>query len=113
MFFYSLYWKMNYVLTFEIIFVFLGLILDYSPYGIGEQTVRDAQYETAAVLDHYFYQENVAPFLCTRIIQRFGFSNPSPRRVSACTNAFRTGNYTSGSETFGSGEYGSLCCKYY
>jgi hypothetical protein len=49
---------------------FMSLITDYSPYGIGEQTTRDAEYETAAVLDHYFYQDNVAPFLCTRIMQR-------------------------------------------
>jgi hypothetical protein len=49
---------------------FMSLINDYSPYGVGEQTVRDAQYETNAVLDHYFYQDNTAPFLCTRIMQR-------------------------------------------
>ena len=41
-------------------------------------------------------------------MQRFSFSNPSPRYVKSCVNAFRTGSYTSGSETFGSGEYGSL-----
>ena len=59
---------------------FQGLIPDYSPYGIGEQNVRDSQYETEAVLDHYFYHTNVAPFLCTRIIQRLAqISNPSPR----------------------------------
>lgn len=50
----------------------------------------------------------VAPFLCTRIIQRFGVSNPSPRYVSECTNAFTTGLYSSGPHEFGSGEYGSL-----
>lgn len=37
---------------------FMSLISDYSPYGIGEQTLRDAQYETDAVLDHYFYEDN-------------------------------------------------------
>ena len=78
------------------------------PYGLGEGTLRDAQYETNAVLDHYFYQDNVAPFLCTRIMQRFQFSNPSPRFVGQCVKAFRTGLYQSGSQTFGSGDYGSL-----
>ena len=77
--------------------------------GVGEQNLRDAQYETDAVLDHYFYHDNVAPFMCIRIMQRFSFSNPSPRYVASCVEAFRTGLYTFGSETFGrSGEYGNL-----
>ena len=44
---------------------------------------RDAVYETEAVLENYFYHENVAPFLALRIIQRFGISNPSPRYIEA------------------------------
>ncbi|KAL7542499.1 hypothetical protein ACHAXR_011825, partial [Thalassiosira sp. AJA248-18] len=87
---------------------FMSLIPDAWPDGVGERNLRDAQYETEAVLDHYFYHDNVAPFLCTRIMQRFSFSNPSPRFVSTCVDAFRTGIYTSGSESFGSGKYGSL-----
>ncbi|KAL3778843.1 hypothetical protein ACHAWO_009699 [Cyclotella atomus] len=74
---------------------FMSHIADYSPYGIGKQTVRDAQYITVAVLDHYFYNDNVAPFICIRLMQSFGFSNPSPRYVSQCTNAFRSGYYES------------------
>ena len=73
-----------------------------------EVDLRDAQYETDAVLDHYFYQDNVAPFLCNRIMQRFSFSNPSPRFLKSCVEAFRSGSYTSGSVSFGSNEYGSL-----
>ena len=76
--------------------------------GVWEQNLRDAQYETDAVLDHYFYHGNVAPFMCIRTMQRFSFSNPSPRFVASCVEAFRTGLYTSGSVIFGSGEYGSL-----
>jgi len=87
---------------------FMGLIPDYSYGRIGEQNLRDAHYETEAVLDHYFYQENVAPFMCMRIMQRFSFSNPSPKFVANCVAAFRTGLYMHGSETFGSGDYGSL-----
>ena len=88
---------------------FMSEIPDDSwPYGLGEGTLRDAQYETDAVLDHYFYQDNVAPFLCIRIMQRFQVSNPSPRFVGQCVKAFRTGLYRSGSQTFGSGDYGSL-----
>ncbi len=87
---------------------FMSLIPDYSSGRIGERDLRDAQYETEAVLDHYFYQNNVAPFLCVRIMQRFSFSNPSPRFVASCVEAFRAGLYNSGSSTFGSSKYGSL-----
>jgi uncharacterized protein (DUF1501 family) len=65
---------------------------------------RDAEYETDAVLDHYFHHENVAPFLAKRMLQRFGVSNPSPRYVKIVATAFRDGTYNS----FGDGEYGSL-----
>ena len=88
---------------------FMSIIPDYSPYGLGERNVRDAQYETEATLDHYFYQDNVAPFLCIRMMQRFSFSNPSPGYVKRCSHAFTTGLYESmGGVTFGSGVYGSL-----
>ena len=86
----------------------MSLIPDYCSGRIGERNLRDAQYETEAVLDHYFYQYNVAPFICVRVMQRFSFSNPSPRFISSCVEAFRTGLYTSEATTFGSGKYGSL-----
>ena len=70
--------------------------------------MRDAQYETNAVLDEYYYHDNIAPFLCTRVMQRFGHSNPSPRYVSECVRSFKSGSYQSGGENFGSGNYGSL-----
>jgi hypothetical protein len=65
-------------------------------------------YETDAVLDHYFYHENVAPFISRRIIQRFGISNPSPRYISQAATAFTTGTYTFQGTTFGDGKYGNL-----
>jgi uncharacterized protein (DUF1501 family)/uncharacterized protein (DUF1800 family) len=81
---------------------FMGLLQDYVSSGIGETNVRDAQFETDAVLDSLFFHESVAPFLCIRVIQRFGISNPSPRYVKECTTAFRNGKYgTFGSETYG------------
>ena len=61
-----------------------------------------------AVLQHFFYQDNAGPFLCVRIMQQFGHTNPSPRYVKTCTNAFRSGSYQSGGQDFGSGDYGSL-----
>ena len=72
------------------------------------QDRRDAMYETDAVLDHYFYHPNVAPFISKRIIQRFGISNPSPRYIAQAATAFTTGSYTSQGLTFGDGKYGNL-----
>jgi hypothetical protein len=87
----------------------MSLIPDFSSGRIGERNLRDAQYETDAVLDYYFYHDNVAPFICVRIMQRFSFSNPSRRFISRCVQAFRTGLYTTELDTtFGSGMYGSL-----
>ena len=51
--------------------------------NIAQREPRDAIYETDAVLENYFYHDNVAPFLALRIIQRFGISNPSPRYIEA------------------------------
>jgi len=76
--------------------------------GNGEMSLRDAQYETEAVLQHYFHHKNVAPFLCIQVMKKFGHSNPSPRYVSQCTKAFRSGSYNSGGLRFGDGRYGSL-----
>jgi uncharacterized protein (DUF1800 family) len=74
----------------------------------GEMTVKDAQYETEAILDEYFYHSNTAPFLCLRVVQRFGFSNPSGRYIASCVAAYRTGSYISGGISFGTGKYGDL-----
>jgi len=87
---------------------FMSLSQDYNDEGEGETTARDAYYETDAVLDHYHYHPNTAPFICIRLIQRLGISNPSPGHIEACADAFRTGTYSSGGQIFGSGDYGSL-----
>lgn len=88
---------------------FMGLLQDYYGDGIGETNRRDAEYETSAILEHYFYHPNTAPFVCIRLMQRAGFSNPSPRYVEACSRAFRTGTFTTtGGISFGSGKYGDL-----
>uniref|UniRef100_A0A7S4JX61 DUF1501 domain-containing protein n=1 Tax=Odontella aurita TaxID=265563 RepID=A0A7S4JX61_9STRA len=75
-----------------------------------ETDVRDAQYETEAALEHYFYQDNLAPFVATRFIQRLGVtSNPAPAYVKSVATAFRSGTYDAGNgNTFGEGKYGDL-----
>uniref|UniRef100_A0A7R9ZFB4 DUF1501 domain-containing protein n=1 Tax=Pseudictyota dubia TaxID=2749911 RepID=A0A7R9ZFB4_9STRA len=73
-----------------------------------ETDVRDAEYETEAILDHYFYNDNTAPFLAIRFIQRFGISNPTPAFVLAVATAFRSGSFEAGGKTFGDGKYGNL-----
>jgi hypothetical protein len=71
---------------------------------------RDAFYETDAVLDHYFHHPSHPPFLATRIIQRFGISNPSPRFVKSVAEAYKSGSFlgAASGRTFGSSSYGDL-----
>jgi len=73
---------------------------------------RDAQYETEATLDHYFYHDNTAPFIATRMIQRLTTSNPTPRYIETVSNAFKSGYYTAGNTSFGSGKYGDLAATF-
>ncbi len=77
-----------------------------------ESTVRDAQFETEATLDHYFYHDNTAPFLASRLIQRLVISNPSPRYIKVVATAFTTGLYAKEGRTFGSGKYGDLAATF-
>ncbi len=74
--------------------------------------VRDAQYETEAALDHYFYHDNTAPFISLRLIQRFGISNPSPRYIKTVSLAFRSGKYQALDSSFGTGNYGDLAATF-
>jgi len=81
-------------------------------YNHDVKEVRDAQYETEAGLDHYFYHLNTGPFLATALIKRLGISNPSPRFIGTVVQAFQSGIYQTPHHpdlpTFGSGEYGDL-----
>jgi Protein of unknown function (DUF1800) len=69
-----------------------------------EYSKTDAHHEVEALLDHLFYHPNTAPFVAYRFIQRFGFSNPSPRYVEAVATAFQKGSY----QSFGTGKYGDM-----
>jgi len=69
---------------------------------------RDAEHETDATIDHYFYNDNTAPFVAHKLIQRFGVSNPSPKFIKDVATAFKTGSYIWNDKTFGTGEYGDL-----
>ena len=68
-------------------------------------TVRDAEQETEALLDHLFHHQNTAPFLARQLIQRFVVSNPSPRYVAAVATAFSKGEH--GGVVY-SGRYGDI-----
>jgi len=77
-----------------------------------EPTLRDAYYETDAVIDHLMHHDNTSPFVSKLLIQHFGISNPSPRYTETVASAFRKGFYqwTDGDSnvTFGDGRLGSL-----
>jgi cullin-associated NEDD8-dissociated protein 1 len=68
-------------------------------------TLRDAEYESEAVLEHLLHHANTPPFVVTRLIQNLVTSNPSPRFVRAAATAFQTGVHDG--RTF-SGRYGDL-----
>lgn len=73
-----------------------------------ETSVRDAQYETEATLDHYFRHPNTAPFIATRLIQRLVLSNPTPRYVKTVATAFKKGSFQRANIKFGDDSYGNL-----
>ena len=61
-------------------------------------------HETSEVIDSLFYHPSHPPFLATRLIQRFGISNPSPGFIERVTTAYSTGVFGE----VGSGKYGDL-----
>jgi hypothetical protein len=69
-----------------------------------ELTVRDAEYEVDALLQHLLYHQNTAPFVADLLIKRFVTSNPSPAYVEFVADAFMNGVC----EGFGSGKYGDM-----
>ena len=69
---------------------------------------RDAEYEVDAFLKHLIRYRSAAPFICKKLIQLFGISNPSPSYVKRVAEAFLSGSFTSIGTTFGDGNHGSL-----
>jgi len=76
--------------------------------SLHDSEARDAQFETDAALDHYFFNENTAPFVARNLIQRFGISNPPPNYIKTVATAFFSGTYEWKALTFGSNKYGDL-----
>jgi cullin-associated NEDD8-dissociated protein 1 len=69
-----------------------------------ERNVRDAENEVDAVLKHYLYHPNCAPFVADFMNKRMVTSNPSPAYIQAVSDAFMSGKF----EGFGSGNYGDM-----
>lgn len=71
-----------------------------------EAVVRD---EIDYVLDHLFNHTNTPPFVARQLIQRFTGSNPSPTYINDISQVFKSGQFTTGTHTFGSaGDRGNL-----
>ena len=74
-----------------------------------EANIKDAQDETEAVLDDYFFHKNTPPFLARLLIQRFNIaSNPVPSHVATVASAFESGIFSFEGTNFGTGKYGDL-----
>jgi uncharacterized protein (DUF1800 family)/uncharacterized protein (DUF1501 family) len=82
------------------VFMFSGA---FTPYGMKANRAALAEVET--LLDHLLYNNNTAPSISKKLIQRFVTSNPSCSYVGAVAEAFRTGTHA-GVEY--SGKYGDL-----
>jgi uncharacterized protein (DUF1800 family) len=74
--------------------------------NLADSAVRDMHYETDSILESLFYHPSHPPFMASRLIQRFGVSNPSPGFIERVATAYMTGSYDNG--RFGSGKYGDL-----
>ena len=62
-----------------------------------------------AFLMHLIRYPSAAPFICKKLVQYHGISNPSPGFVQRVAQAFISGSFTSGGVTFGTdGKYGDL-----
>lgn len=77
-------------------------------HDLSEHAVRDAYFETDAVIDHLLHHNNTAPFIAKSLIKHFDISNPSPRYVEAVATAFQTGSYSISGLTYGEGRWGDL-----
>lgn len=71
-------------------------------HSLANPSARDSVHETDAVLDTMFYHPSHPPFLAIRMIQRFGFSNPTPDFIRRVATAYSTGSFGQ----YGSGKYG-------
>ena len=69
----------------------------------------DGDTAIAQAIDHIFEHPNLAPFIATRLIQRFTASSPTPEYIERVATAFENGSYTSADNTqFGEGVRGDL-----
>ena len=76
--------------------------------SLHEQKTSDAYYETEALLDHYVYHSNTAPFIAKHMIKSFVTSNPSPGYVFRAATAFKKGVFEHSGIMFGDGMRGNL-----
>lgn len=70
--------------------------------------LRDMYNEVDGVIKHLFQHPSHPPFLATRMMQRFGISNPSPGFIKRVVGAYRSGLYTAGAKQIGDGTYGNM-----
>lgn len=78
--------------------------------SLAHAETRDAHFETEAVLDNYFYHPNTPTYIAMRLLERFGFSNASPRFIEKVSKAFEQGIFLKPKKqvAIGTGKRGDL-----
>lgn len=77
-------------------------------YDIADPELISAYQEVEAYIDYVHNHPSAPPFVCDSLLKHFGYSNPSPQHVLACSTAFKSGRFTLGTQTFGDGKRGNL-----
>ena len=62
-------------------------------YDIADPQLISAYQETEAYIDYVHNHASAPPFVCSSLLKHFGYSNPSPNHVLACSNAFKAGTF--------------------
>ncbi|MFO1339660.1 MAG: DUF1800 family protein [Burkholderiaceae bacterium] len=76
--------------------------------GVVVPAGTDAKKALALVLDSLMQHPNMAPFVAQHMIQHLVTSNPAPDYVARVGQAFVAGQFTSGGQTFGTGQRGDM-----
>ncbi len=82
--------------------------LNALPLTGGNPTRAACEGDISAALNGLFNHQSCPPFIVQRLIQRFVKSNPSRSYMNRVVQVFKSGTFTAGGKTFGSGQRGNM-----